>query len=57
MNVTVINEFVDKHTGELREVGSSFACSKERFEEIQSSGDFVAPESKHERKKDHGINQ
>lgn len=41
MKVKVIKEFVDKHTGELHKVGSSFSCDKERFEEIKNAGDFV----------------
>lgn len=41
MKVEVIKEFVDKHTGELHVVGSSFECGKARFKEIKESGDFV----------------
>lgn len=41
MKVRVINEFVDKHTGAVRNAGSLFECDKERFEEIEKSGHFV----------------
>lgn len=39
--VKVINEFMDKHTKELRKKGSSFSCEMERFKEIQQAGNFV----------------
>lgn len=51
MKVTVIKEFVDKYTGELREIGSSFSCDIRRFEEIKNAGDFVKESSENERKK------
>lgn len=41
MKVKVLTEFVDKHTGELRKVGSSFECTDERLKEIRSVGSFV----------------
>lgn len=41
MKVTVIKEFVDKHTKELHKVGSSFDCSESRFKEIEKTGSFV----------------
>lgn len=37
----VINEFVDKNTGVLHEKGSTFACNKDRFIEIQKAGNFI----------------
>lgn len=41
MKVKVIREFVDKHTNELHEVGSTFDVTAKRLKEIQSVGDFV----------------
>ena len=43
MKVNVIREFVDKNTGELHKVGSSFDCSEARYKEIQKAGAFVEP--------------
>jgi len=58
MKVTVIKEFVDKYTGELREIGSSFSCDIRRFEEIKNAGDYVEelPEARRE-KNNHGNNR
>lgn len=52
MKVKVIKEFVDIHTGELHEKGSSFVCDKDRFEEIKEKGAFVeeVPDVKKEKK-------
>jgi len=52
MKVKVIKEFVDKYTGELHTVGSSFSCENDRFEEIKNAGAFVevVPEVKKEKK-------
>ena len=50
MKVKVVKEFVDKHTGELHKVDSSFDCSEDRFKEIQKAGAFVVPEAKKETK-------
>ena len=44
MKVNVIKEFVDRHTGELHKVGSSFECTEVRFNEIKEAGAFVEPE-------------
>lgn len=41
MKVKTIREFVDKHTNELHEVGSTFDVTAKRLKEIQSVGDFV----------------
>lgn len=43
MKVKVTKEFVDKHTGELHTVGSSFDCDEARFKEIKEAGSFVEP--------------
>nr|DAZ05332.1 MAG TPA: hypothetical protein [Caudoviricetes sp.] len=43
MKVNVIKEFVDRHTGELHTVGSSFECGENRFREIEESGQYVEP--------------
>lgn len=43
MKVNVIKEFVDKHSGELHTVGSSFECDENRFKEIEEAGSFVEP--------------
>ena len=43
MIVKVIKEFVDKHSGQLHELGSTFECSEERFKEIKDAGSFVEP--------------
>jgi hypothetical protein len=37
----VIEKFIDKETGKLREVGDEFTCTKKRFAEILSVGNFV----------------
>lgn len=42
MKVRVLVEFVDRHSRELHEVGSSFECSEERYKEILSAGKYVA---------------
>jgi hypothetical protein len=42
MKVNVIKEFVDRHTGELHTVGSSFECGENRFREIEE-GQYVEP--------------
>lgn len=42
MKVNVIKEFVDKYTGELHKVGSSFDCDANRIAEIKANGDFIA---------------
>lgn len=43
MKVNVIKEFVDKHSGELHTVGSSFDCTEARYNEILESGLYVEP--------------
>lgn len=43
MKVKVIKEFVDRHTGELHTVGSSFNCGHRRFDEMKASGNYVEP--------------
>ena len=41
MRAKVLETFKDKHTGKLREKGSTITVSKERFEEILTVGPFV----------------
>jgi nitrogen regulatory protein PII-like uncharacterized protein len=42
MKVMVTGSFIDKYTGEVRDLGTVFECTEERFAEIQSvSEDFV----------------
>ncbi len=43
MKVNVIKDFVDRHTGELHTVGSSFECGENRFREIEEAGQYVEP--------------
>lgn len=43
MKVNVIREFVDRHTGELHKVGSSFDCGENRLREIEEAGKYVEP--------------
>lgn len=43
MKVNVIKEFVDRHTGELHKVGSSFECGENRLREIKEAGKYVEP--------------
>lgn len=43
MKVKVIKEFVDKHSGQLHKVGSTYECDEARFKEIQDAGSFVEP--------------
>ena len=53
MKVKTIRGFVDKHTNELHEVGSTFDVTAKRLKEIQSVGDFVqeVKEAKSDEKK------
>jgi hypothetical protein len=37
----VVQKFIDKHTNEVRNVGDEFTCTKKRFNEILSVGEFV----------------
>jgi hypothetical protein len=41
MKVKVIKPFRDKETNEARKVGDEFTCTKKRFNEILSVGEFV----------------
>ena len=41
MKVEVIKTFKDKETSELRKVGDKFTCTKKRYNEILSVGEFV----------------
>lgn len=41
MVVSVIKEFVDIHTGELHEKGSSFECDEARYRELTLAGTYV----------------
>lgn len=51
MKVKVVNEFVDKHTGELHRKDSSFDCDETRLKEIEKAGSFVVVEPAKEKKK------
>lgn len=39
MKVIVIGKFIDKYTGEVRDLGTVFDCTEERLNEIQSVSD------------------
>lgn len=41
LKVETIKEFVDKHTGELHTIGSSFSCDEKRLKEIKEAGNYV----------------
>lgn len=41
MKVKVVRKFIDKTTGEVRNVNEEFTCTKKRYNEILSVGDFV----------------
>lgn len=41
MKVKVIQNFIDKETGKLRKKGDEFTCTKKRYAEIASVGEFV----------------
>lgn len=41
MKAIVVTKFIDKNTGNLREVGEVFVCNKERFAEICAAGNYV----------------
>ena len=41
MKAKVVVKFIDKTTGAVREVGEEFTCTKKRFNEILSVGEFV----------------
>lgn len=41
MNARVTKRFKDKQTGEIRNVGDVFECTKARFDEIKAVGDLV----------------
>lgn len=41
MKVVVLTKFRDKKTGQVRQVGEEFECTKKRFNEILSVGEFV----------------
>ena len=41
MKVIVLKVFRDKETNEVRKVGEEFTCTKKRFNEILSVGEFV----------------
>lgn len=41
MKAKVKQRFRDKETGEVREVGSTFECTDDRYNEILTVGDFV----------------
>lgn len=49
MKARVITPFKDKTTGKVRNTGSEFETTKERFEEIKKAGKFVV-EVKDEKK-------
>lgn len=41
MKVVVTQTFRDKVTGDIRKVGEEFTCTKKRYAEITSVGDYV----------------
>lgn len=41
MKAKVVQKFIDKETGKVREVNEVFTCTKKRFAEILSVGAFV----------------
>lgn len=41
MRAKVLEQFKDKHTGELHKKGSTITVSKERFKEILAVGPYV----------------
>ena len=41
MRVKVLKKFRDARTKEVRNIGSVFECSKERYEEIVAAGEYV----------------
>lgn len=41
MKVKVVKKFIDKDTNEVRHVNDEFTCTKKRFNEILSVGEFV----------------
>lgn len=41
MKVKVLAKFKDKETGKIRKKGSTFECSKARYDEILKVGAFV----------------
>lgn len=41
MKARVVQKFKDKYTGEVREVNEEFTCTKKRYNEILSVGEFV----------------
>lgn len=43
MKVTVIREFIDKHTGTLHPVGEVLTVTRERYAEICRAGQLVRP--------------
>ena len=41
MKVTVINDFIDRHTGDLHKAGETIEVTKKRLNELKEAGDFV----------------
>lgn len=41
MRAKVLIKFIDKETGEVRNIGDEFICTKKRFAEILKVGAFV----------------
>ena len=41
MKAEVLIKFKDKHTGEIRNIGDEFTCTKKRFAEILAAGEYV----------------
>lgn len=42
MKCRVLKGFFDKNTGKAHEQGAMYECEKARFDEINSSGDYLA---------------
>lgn len=57
MKLKVLVKFIDKHTGNLHNVGEVFEATEERLQEIMSVGNYVsvveeeAPKKKRKRRK------
>lgn len=41
MKYEVTRRFIEKGTGKLIEVGSTYECSESRFKEVQAAGNFL----------------
>ena len=51
MKVKTVKKFRDKHTGEIYNVGDTFECTEERYNEILETGTFVVKVATRARRK------